>query len=47
MATVTRTVTYNDQETALTGFLAWDDAARSFLAARTFLAEALRQRPAS
>ena len=28
MATATRTVTYNDQETALTGFLAWDDAAR-------------------
>lgn len=28
MATVTRTVTYEDQETALTGFLAWDDAAQ-------------------
>jgi dienelactone hydrolase len=28
MATATRIVTYNDQETALTGFLAWDDAAR-------------------
>ncbi len=28
MATATRTVTYNDQETALVGFLAWDDAAR-------------------
>jgi dienelactone hydrolase len=28
MATATRTVTYNDQETALTGVLAWDDAAR-------------------
>ena len=27
MATATRTVTYNDQETALTGLLAWDDAA--------------------
>jgi dienelactone hydrolase len=27
MPTATRTVTYNDQETALTGFLAWDDAA--------------------
>jgi hypothetical protein len=27
MATATRIVTYNDQETALTGFLAWDDAA--------------------
>jgi len=27
MAIVTRTVTYADQETALTGFLAWDDAA--------------------
>ena len=27
MATATRVVTYNDQETALTGFLAWDDAA--------------------
>ena len=27
MATATRTVTYNGQETALTGFLAWDDAA--------------------
>src|SRR6516165_7453681 len=27
MATATRTVTYNHQETALTGFLAWDDAA--------------------
>jgi dienelactone hydrolase len=28
MATATRTVTYTDEETALTGFLAWDDAAR-------------------
>jgi dienelactone hydrolase len=28
MAIATRTVRYNDQETALTGFLAWDDAAR-------------------
>jgi dienelactone hydrolase len=28
MATATRTVTYSDQQTALTGFLAWDDAAR-------------------
>ena len=28
MATATRTVTYSDQETALTGFLAWDDVAR-------------------
>ena len=28
MATATRTVTYHDQGTALTGFLAWDDAAR-------------------
>jgi dienelactone hydrolase len=28
MATATRTVTYHDQETALAGFLAWDDAAR-------------------
>jgi dienelactone hydrolase len=28
MATATRTVTYTDQETALTGFLAWDDTAR-------------------
>ena len=28
MATATRTVTYHDQETALTGLLAWDDAAR-------------------
>jgi dienelactone hydrolase len=28
MPAATRTVTYNDQETALTGFLAWDDAAR-------------------
>src|SRR5262249_45748000 len=28
MATATRIVTYSDQETALTGFLAWDDAAR-------------------
>jgi dienelactone hydrolase len=28
MATATHIVTYNDQETALTGFLAWDDAAR-------------------
>jgi dienelactone hydrolase len=27
MAIATRTVTYNDQETALTGVLAWDDAA--------------------
>jgi len=27
MATATRTVTYTDEETALTGFLAWDDAA--------------------
>ena len=27
MATATRVVTYNDQETALTGFLAWDDVA--------------------
>ena len=27
MATATRIVTYNDQETALTGFFAWDDAA--------------------
>ena len=27
MATATRVVTYSDQETALTGFLAWDDAA--------------------
>jgi dienelactone hydrolase len=27
MTTATRTVTYADQETALTGFLAWDDAA--------------------
>jgi dienelactone hydrolase len=27
MPTATRTVTYNDRETALTGFLAWDDAA--------------------
>jgi len=27
MATATRVVTYNDQETALTGLLAWDDAA--------------------
>jgi dienelactone hydrolase len=26
MATATRTVTYNDQDTALTGLLAWDDA---------------------
>ena len=28
MATATRTVAYNDQDTALTGLLAWDDAAR-------------------
>jgi len=28
MATATRTVTYTDEETALTGFLAWDDAAQ-------------------
>jgi dienelactone hydrolase len=28
MPAATRTVTYNDQETTLTGFLAWDDAAR-------------------
>jgi dienelactone hydrolase len=28
MAIATRTVTYTDEETALTGFLAWDDAAR-------------------
>ena len=28
MATATRTITYEDQETALTGFLAWDDAAQ-------------------
>lgn len=28
MATATRTVTYQDQETALTGVLAWDDAVR-------------------
>jgi dienelactone hydrolase len=28
MATATRIVTYTDEETALTGFLAWDDAAR-------------------
>jgi dienelactone hydrolase len=28
MAIATRTVRYDDQETALTGFLAWDDAAR-------------------
>lgn len=28
MATVTRTVTYEDQETALTGFLVWDAAAQ-------------------
>jgi dienelactone hydrolase len=27
MPTATRPVTYNDQETALTGYLAWDDAA--------------------
>jgi len=27
MATATRVVTYDDQETALTGYLAWDDAA--------------------
>ena len=27
MATATRIVTYSDQDTALTGFLAWDDAA--------------------
>ena len=27
MATATRVVTYSDQETALTGYLAWDDAA--------------------
>jgi len=27
MATATRVVTYSDQETPLTGFLAWDDAA--------------------
>src|SRR4029077_19709023 len=27
MATATRTVTYNDQDTALPGLLAWDDAA--------------------
>ena len=26
MATATRTITYDDQETALTGFFAWDDA---------------------
>jgi dienelactone hydrolase len=26
MATATRVMTYNDQETPLTGFLAWDDA---------------------
>ena len=31
MATATRTVTYTDEETALTGFLAWDDAARHAL----------------
>src|SRR5262252_8071740 len=29
MAIATRTVTYTDEETALTGFLAWDDAARN------------------
>ena len=28
MATATRTVTYNDQDTALTGLLAWDDTAQ-------------------
>jgi dienelactone hydrolase len=28
MATVTRELTYHDQDTALTGLLAWDDAAR-------------------
>jgi len=28
MTIATRTVTYHDEETALTGFLAWDDAAR-------------------
>jgi dienelactone hydrolase len=28
MATATRTVSYADEETGLTGFLAWDDAAR-------------------
>lgn len=31
MATATRTITYEDQETALTGFLAWDDAAQPLL----------------
>ena len=29
MAIATRTVTYTDEETALTGFLAWDDATRN------------------
>ena len=29
MAIATRTVTYTDEKTALTGFLAWDDAARN------------------